>query len=141
MWILCGVLWVVVSFEAISKLGVKGERDERGGGPWVGDGEWGVKDIPNNILRTSRSSRIVVPRHISTSSSTSGINLAFQGGRFEGYGVEIGGSAADVAYRDSFVSFRLNCEAVEREGTNRRRRGRGKDLRDAKMRRSVCRSR
>ena len=68
-------------------------------------------DIPNHILRTSCSNRIIVARHVSTSSSACSIDFAFEGWGFEGYGVEVGRGVADVAWQ-IHISFALKYEVV-----------------------------
>jgi hypothetical protein len=56
------------------------------------------RNKPNDILRPSRSLRIIVLGHVSASTTAGGVDLALQGWGLEGYGVEVGGDCAtDVA--------------------------------------------
>ena len=58
-----------------------GERE------WAWNGERG--NIPNNILRASRVLRIIILGHVSTAAATSGVDMALDGGRFEGDGIVV----------------------------------------------------
>jgi hypothetical protein len=57
----------------------------------------GKRDIPNNILRQPRSLRVRILRHIPRATAARGKDVGFEGGGFEGDGVEVGGGGADVA--------------------------------------------